>query len=300
MMPAPALQVSLAELQGYQVAADRLHLDRLFRRGLQSASGRVGPQTGRGLEFREVRAYQPGDEPRYLDWKVTARRGQPYTRTFHEEHQRPVMLFVDLASQLQFGRVGSKAVLAARLAALLGWSAVLDKDRVGGWIQTDQQSYWQAPVDTRSRYIPFLNRLADCTAQLGALQPRPAGQLDAALEAFSQRLPRNSLVLLISDFVGWQDTGLLQRLARRFPLQLLHLTDPLDQALPQEAGAVEVDGQRLPLTDALRRDWAMAFTDRQQALRKALGHRGSYLTLSTTADEQWMQEFITLAPLRNR
>lgn len=289
MTAAVQLSVSLQELQGLRAAASQLRLGRLLQKNRPAAVGRTGPQVGRGLEFREVRSYQPGDDPRYLDWKVTARRGQPYTRVFHEEHQRPVMLFVDLASQLQFGQAGSKAVLAAKLAGVLGWSALHEKDQIGGWIETDEQSFWQPPLATTRAFSPFLARLASCTQALGELKPRPAGQLDAALDAFARRLPRDSLVVLISDFVGFTQSQLLQRLAGHFPLQLLHLTDPLDQQLPSQGGSVLLDGQRLPMTQELADSWAAAFTERSHQLRRALGYRGSYQQLSTAAAQDWLQ-----------
>ncbi|SFX60733.1 DUF58 domain-containing protein [Marinospirillum alkaliphilum] len=288
-----ALQVTLAELQGLQAAARHLQLDQLYRRGHQASSGHAGPRTGRGLEFREIRSYQPGDDLRYLDWKVTARRGEPYTRTFHEEHRRPLMLFVDLASQLQFGQAGSKAVLAARVAGLLGWSALQGKDQVGGWIETDQQRYWQAPVDRPQTYSPWLARLADCTAQLADMQLRPAGQLDAALDAFARRLPRGSLVMLISDFVGWQSAVLLKQLVRRHPVQVLHLTDPLDHTLPADAGPVWLNGQFERVSKHLQQQWSEAFHARQQALRQALGQSGSYLQLDTSSGSNWMEQLFS-------
>lgn len=289
MIAPVALSVSLSELQGLRSAARQVHLGRLLQKNRPAAVGRTGSQVGRGLEFREVRSYQPGDDPRYLDWKVTARKGQPYTRVFHEEHQRPVMLFVDLASQLQFGQAGSKAVLSAKLAGVLGWAALHDKDQMGGWIETDEQSFWQPPLSTTTAFSPFLARLAACTQALGDLKPRPAGRLDAALDAFARRLPRDSLVVLISDFVGFSQPRLLQQLASRFPLQVLHLTDPLDQQLPDRGGPVLMGGQKIPLNQALRDSWAAAFIERSKQLQAALGYRGSYRQLSTTTAQDWLK-----------
>ncbi|NLW04700.1 MAG: DUF58 domain-containing protein [Pseudomonadaceae bacterium] len=284
-----ALSVTLPQLQALAKVASNLHLNKLLSKNCHRLGGRNGPAIGRGLEFREVRGYQAGDDLRHLDWKVTARRGQPYTRVFHEEYQRPVMLFVDLASQLQFGQVGSKAVLAAKVAALLGWSALQDKDLVGAWIETDQQSYWQPPVKQARAFSPFLARLATISQNLGKLQPRAAGQLDKALKTFVQRLPKGSLVILISDWVGWTDANLIKRLAKQGPLLVVHLTDPLDKNLPSNAGAVVLQGKVQPVTPALQTAWQATFLQRSAALKAAAGQQASYLHLSTINPSNWLK-----------
>lgn len=283
------LSVTLSQLHALRTSTNGLHLNRLLKKHRHTPAGRSGPVVGkgvgRGLEFREVRSYQAGDDLRHIDWKITARRGEPYTRVFHEEHQRPVMLFIDLASQLQFGQAGSKAVLAAKVAAVLGWSALHDKDLVGGWIETDERSYWQPLVQQARKFSPFLARLAEVTQNLGELKPRPAGHLNQALETFAQRIPKGSLVVVISDWVGWTNTDVLKRLAQRYPLLVVHLTDPLDQNLPNNAGSVILQGKLQPVTPALQQAWQMAFLTRVAALKSALGQQGSYLSLSTATSQ---------------
>lgn len=279
-----ALDVTLSQLYALRSHAKALHLNAILKKNRQATDGRVGIAAGRGLAFREVRSYQAGDDLRHLDWKVTARRGEPYTRMFHEEQQRPVMLFVDLASQLQFGQAGSKAVLAAKIAAVLGWTALQDKDRVGGWIETDQQSIWQPLVQQARGFSSFLSCLAAITQSLGELKPRPAGHLDKALEAFARRLPKDSLVIIISDWVGWTNSALLKYLNQHYALLLVHLIDPLDQNLPSNAGAVVVQGKVQRVTPALQHAWQAAFLQRVTALKAAVGQKASYLPLSTAAD----------------
>ncbi|MDR9468659.1 DUF58 domain-containing protein [Marinospirillum sp.] len=288
----PALAVSLKELYGLRAPASAVSLQRLMRGSLPGAEGRVMNQPGRGLEFREVRSYQPGDDPRYIDWKVTARRGQAYTRVFEAEHQRPVALFVDQTSALQFGSLASKAVMAARLAALLGWAALADKEKVGGWIETDEGGYWESPVAGQPRFLRWLARLVDCNRQLEAIRPRVPGQLDRALAAFRQRLPASSLVILISDFRSFQAQQLIKRMSRQYALLAIQLTDPLDYQLPQLNAQVEVDGETQPLTQALHQSWSQGFAQQQRTLRQALGHRGRFLELSTQDEKQLLARLL--------
>src|ERR1700735_1742889 len=87
---------------------------------------------GRGLEIEEVRPYVAGDDPRHIDWRVTARRGRPHTKLFREERERPVWLLVDLGPAMFFGsQLQLKSMAAVRAAALLAWAAALGGDRVG-------------------------------------------------------------------------------------------------------------------------------------------------------------------------
>lgn len=281
------LSVTLSQLHALQSVAAGVQLNQLLKKKRQTAIGLNGPLVGkgagRGLEFREVRSYQAGDDLRHIDWKVTARRGEAYTRVFHEEQQRPVMLFVDLASQLQFGQAGSKAVLAAKVAAILGWSALQGKDRVGGWVETDEQNFWQPPLEQARNFAPFLSRLASVTQNLGELKPRAAGHLDKSLEAFVQRLPKGSLAIIISDWVGWKNSALLKRLRQTHSLLVVHLTDPLDETLPNNLGSVVLQGKLQPVTPALQQAWRAAFLQREAALKTAVGQQGSYLQLSTVS-----------------
>lgn len=88
---------------------------------------------GRGMEFDEVRAYQPGDDIRTIDWRVTARTGRTHTKLFQEERERPVLLLSDARRAMRFGtRDCFKSVLSARVTALLTWVALAGNDRVGG------------------------------------------------------------------------------------------------------------------------------------------------------------------------
>ncbi|MGB6451891.1 MAG: DUF58 domain-containing protein, partial [Steroidobacteraceae bacterium] len=101
-------------------------------RRVLSAGPHASSHRGRGLEFQEVRQYVPGDDPRSIDWRVTARRGRPHTKLFREERERPVWLLADLNPALYFGtRRQLKSAVVVRAAALLAWIAALGGDRVG-------------------------------------------------------------------------------------------------------------------------------------------------------------------------
>jgi len=167
-----------------------------------------------------------------------------------------------------------------------------DKDLVGGWIETDQQSYWQPAVKQAREVSPFLARLATITQNLGELKPRAPEQLDKALDAFARRLPKGALAVVISDWVGWANPTSLKRLAQRGSLLLVHLTDPLDQNLPANAGPVVLQGKIQPVTSALQEAWQAAFLQRVANLKKAVGQQAGYLQLSTTNQDNWLKPLL--------
>lgn len=137
-IPAPcgehAIRPSLDDLIRLSHPAAGLSLARPTVRALQSGQY-LSAFKGRGMEFDETRPYAQGDDVRHLDWRVTARTGKPHTKLFREERERPVLLSVDYRASMRFATRGMfKSVMAARLAALVAWSALRHGDRIGGQI----------------------------------------------------------------------------------------------------------------------------------------------------------------------
>ncbi|MBY0274525.1 DUF58 domain-containing protein, partial [Candidatus Binatia bacterium] len=129
---------SVAELVALRSDAARLDASPRGRVRTLHAGAYASAFRGRGMEFDETRAYQPGDDVRAIDWRVTARTGRVHTKLFHEERERPVLLLVDQRMHMRFGtRDAFKSVVAARAAATVAWAARDQGDRVGGLIVTD-------------------------------------------------------------------------------------------------------------------------------------------------------------------
>jgi len=115
---------------------------------------------GRGMEFDESRPYQPGDDARNLDWKVTARTGKPFTKLFREERERSVLLWVDYRAPMHFATRGLfKSVLAARTAALLAWGAIHHSDRLGGLIFSESGHLEVRPQQGKHAVLNFIRQL---------------------------------------------------------------------------------------------------------------------------------------------
>jgi len=190
---------------------------------------------GRGMEFADVREYQPGDEVRSIDWNVTARLNEPFVKRFVEERELTLMLAVDLSPSRAFGSGGaSKRQAGAELAAVLALSAPRHTDKVGLVCFTDR-------IET---VVPAKKGLRHALRIVRELLYRgPVGRgtdISLAVDYVSSLLHRRSIVFLLSDF---QDRGyerLLRVAGRRHELIAVTATDPRELELPN-AGLIEVE-----------------------------------------------------------
>ena len=182
---------------------------------------------GRGLEFDEVRAYQPGDDVRSIDWHTTARTGTVQIKQNVEERGLTVMLAVDISGSGHFASGGqSKRELAAELAAVVALSAVLNHDRVGLLLFSDQLEFYLPPRGGRRQALAII------TAVLGH-PPRGRGtSLRLALQALGSALRRRATVFVLSDFLDHGFERALRIAARRHDVIALPLEDPAECCVP--------------------------------------------------------------------
>ncbi|MFO7587369.1 MAG: DUF58 domain-containing protein [Gemmatimonadota bacterium] len=189
---------------------------------------------GHGVEFAEVREYQPGDPFQAIDWKVTARMGRPFVKRFVEEKELSVLIAVDLSGSLGTGTRGcTKRELVLEVAALLGLAATRNNDRVGLLLFTDRVERWIRPRRGRGRLRHLLHAL---------VSHRPEGtgtDLALALRTAVRALKTRSLVFVLSDFRSAGFGRELAVAARRHDVVGIQVRDPSDEELPP-AGIVEV------------------------------------------------------------
>ena len=150
---------------------------------------------GQGVEFDEVREYQPGDDIRTIDWNVTARTGRPHIKKYVEERELTVMILVDASRSARFGSVKQlKSRLAAEVAALLAFSAIRNNDKVGLIIFTDQIEKFIPPRKGQGHVLRVIREIL-------YHEPRKTGtDLSLALEYLSRVLSRRAIAFVISDF----------------------------------------------------------------------------------------------------
>ncbi len=228
---------------------------------------------GLGIEFEEVREYQPGDDVRTIDWNVTARNGRPFVKRYREERELTVMLAVDISGSQQFGsRQQFKSELVAELGATLAFSAIQNNDKVGLLLFTDRvERFVRADQGTR-HVLRVIREL---------LYHQPAGRgtdIGSALEYLERVLTRRAVIFVISDFVAPEFWQPLKSLRRRHdvipvlvsdrrerelpPVRLVELYDPETgrQAVVDTSSSrlrrkltEQFDRRRAALTDGLRR-----------------------------------------------
>lgn len=279
--------------------AELIELGRVFenppRRGPRRRVGAplAGPHAsrfrGQGMEFSEVRAYQPGDDLRSIEWRVTARTGRVHSKLYEEERERPVWLVADLGASMRFATRGVfKSVAAARAAALFAWQAHRAGERVGGLFLSPAMAAELPPGRTRRHLLGVLGALADGTADaVAGAEP----SLAAELRRLRAKVRTGSRVVVLSDFYGLDDEleGVLQALARRCDVSLVWVYDRLEAEAPPPGHYRVSDGREVArLLVRSRREWrrsyAARFFERGGRLRSlASRHRMELLRLRTDA-----------------
>jgi len=182
---------------------------------------------GRGIEFEDVRPYQPGDEIRSIDWNVTARTGQPFIKRFVEERDLTVYVLVDISASGDFGsRPQTKREAAAEIAGLLAFSAAVNHDRTGLMLFTDEVERYLQPAKGRSHVTQLLHEILSHEAK------SPKTSLAAPLEMLLHLARRRAVVFLISDFQDQGYEDLLQAASQVHDLVAISIADRNELELP--------------------------------------------------------------------
>jgi uncharacterized protein (DUF58 family) len=182
---------------------------------------------GQGMEFAEVREYQPGDEVRSIDWNVTARMRRPYVKRYIEERELTVMIAVDLSGSGQFGtRQRFKSDLASELSAVLAMSAIRNNDRVGTMLFTDTVEHVVPPRKGRRHALRLIRDML-------VFRPRGRGtDIAGATDYLNRMLPSKAIIFLVSDFLSPNIERPLKLLAQRHDLVAVTVEDPGELDLP--------------------------------------------------------------------
>jgi uncharacterized protein (DUF58 family) len=270
------VRATLPELIRLKPAGESLNLAALRVRAL-GGGGHLSPFRGRGVEYDESRLYQPGDDLRTMDWRVTARTGKPHTKVFRDERDRPVIIWLDLRRPMHFATRGVfKAVRAAQTAAVVAWSAVANGDRLGGLIFSEHEHVELRPRLGRRAAL----RLFQAISQDSMWETETSAQGDepAHAEHTLARLTRvarpGSVIFLLSDFrnLGERFERNLRQLAGHCDVFLVHLFDTVEVDLPppgryrihSETGTVAIDTD----SDVARRRYHVQFQERRALLEK--------------------------------
>ena len=255
-------QATLTELIALnrQAASLKLHAKRIRSRQSGQYLSRM---KGRGMEFDESRPYEPGDDVRNIDWRVTARTGKTHTKMFREERERPVFISVDSRASMFFATQGRyKSVIAAELTSLLAWTAHQQGDRVGGEIFNENDHTEFRPRRGQQNILHLIKQLSSLTVTTNA-QP-------TSLEEPFRRLQRivhpGSLACVISDFRGLDEAASTQliNISRHCEVLLIHIYDPLEVALPDRGHYRVSFGERIMNINATNRQYRQHYSEHFQ------------------------------------
>jgi len=277
---------------------------------------------GQGMDFDEVREYQPGDEVRTIDWNVTARMNHPFVKKFREERELTVMLVVDLSGSGRFGSgQQSKRALMAELAAVIAFSAIRNQDKVGLLLFTETVEKFVPPAKGRRHVLRVVRDVL-------FFKPQFTGtNTNGALDFLNKVLPHRAVVVVVSDFLGETNPGraavrahlrrnvlhsetlgrlsqnILNQVGRRHDVIALQVGDPREQALPDVGRLLLQDAEtgevvEINTSDVRRRE---AFETRAKKSQKELdrlfrGARVDHLKILTPKDgapeDAYMSELV--------
>lgn len=191
---------------------------------------------GQGLDFDDFREYQHGDEVRFIDWNVTARMNEPFVRKFREERELSVIMAVDVSGSADFGSHHlSKRELSAEIAAVLGFSALQNGDKVGLLIFAGEPLMFIPPAKGTRHLLRMIREI------LMARPVKRGTSIEEACNVLIKSLKRKSLVFMISDFHAEVLDRPLGKLAKKHETVAMRVVDPVEQNLPRVGKVVLVD-----------------------------------------------------------
>jgi len=296
-----ATQVNLQHLIHLRYQSTHLALGSQRKAYSALAGNYSSPFKGRGLNFDEVRPYQPGDDIRNIDWNVTARTDKVHSKVFKEERERPVFIIVDLSSSMYFGtRHCLKSVTAAKAAALFAWAGADNNNRIGGLVFNNTSHMEMRPKSGHQGVLRFLKLLTDFhnnkgqnnkgqsqkSPQPGIKSPQPGikshdiprdlNTLPLNLELLFARIQKviqtGSIVLFASDFNNTNEEILkhIRYIALHNDLLLAHIYDPLETELPPPGQYGISNGEQYQLLDthdaSLRKAFQALFQDKVEEI----------------------------------
>ncbi|HED16993.1 MAG TPA: DUF58 domain-containing protein [Gammaproteobacteria bacterium] len=288
----PATRVSLDELITLGQQARKLNLIRKRGALAQLAGNHASRFRGRGMDYQESRIYQPGDDVRSMDWRVTARTGRPHTKLYQEERERPVVVCVDLNPGMFFASQGAlKSVVAVRAASLIGWATINHGDRIGALLFNGDH-HELAPRGGKHGVLRLIRQLVAQSDPLENLKhpPHPQGLNDALARLRRVSRPGN-LIFLLSDFYGINDeTGNhLMRLRQHNDVVAIQIIDALELTPPPPARYGVSDGRQQGILDTrsatARKAYSDFFSLHHKAVQDLMRSRAIPLLLLSTGDD---------------
>ncbi len=245
LLQSNGVRCQLDELVRYRALARKLNLQAAGNVKSVMSGALTSRFKGRGMEFDEARHYQPGDDIRSIDWRVTARTGKTHTKLYREERERPVLIYIDLSASMHFGtQLLYKSIQALHAAALITFSALSRGDKIGCMVVTDTTDIERKPKSTAKHALGMLNQMVQIQQQaVDHSGEKVAKDNNSAQLAKLSMLARpGTLVYVISDFSEFDQHAYatLGKINRHCEVRPLRIFDPIEQALPVVKGVQDV------------------------------------------------------------
>lgn len=231
---------------------------------------------GRGMEFEEIRAYSFGDDVRDIDWRVTARKQQPYTKLYTEEKDREVYVLLDLSPQMLFGtKKELKAVTAAKIAARIGWQSLKNKDRFGCLLYDGTAPVLFKANNSQANMMLIFNKIAQASQKIinNPSLVSEDGYLKKSINLLEKAVKHRAIVFIVSDFSDFSEETkkVMAMLAKKANVTCVNILDCLEKQ-PPIAGEymAQQAGQQLvfsSVSDSFREEYVHYFRDKHQQLK---------------------------------
>lgn len=245
---------------------------------------------GRGIEMEEVREYQFGDDVRDIDWRITARKEKPYTKVYAEERDKEIYVWLDLSAIMMFGSVKElKSVTASKIAALLGWIALNNKDRFGCVIFDGKRSWLFKPKNDRAYLATILKKIEEVGKYVLQNVQEDSAEKTKSLKLLQTHIKTGAGVFVISSFGSWgsdYDTELVA-LAKKTKMFVVDVFDRLEEKAPKAGQYMaEYNGEKV-LIDTSSRNYRKKYTDyfaQKRQDRKEFCHKFGCQMVSFSSD----------------
>jgi len=240
---------------------------------------------GRGMEFEEVRAYGFGDDVRDIDWRVTARKNETYTKVFAEEKDREVYVVLDLSPYMLFGtKKELKSVSAAKLGALLGWQSLVNKDRFGLILYDGVETKFFKPQSSQKSFMAILNAIVSATKNVAEKSKNKSFEQKSGLENPMQFLQyiikSHAMVFILSDFKYITDLKPLVALTKRSRVYCVNIYDVIEEVPPASGEYMaEYNGEKLVFdtsSETYKRTYYYHFLDKRRKVENFCKRFGCY------------------------
>ncbi|MCY3883489.1 MAG: DUF58 domain-containing protein [Gammaproteobacteria bacterium] len=259
---------------------------------------RISVQRGRGVDFDEVRLYQPGDDVRNIDWKVTARKQIPHTKVYTEEKERPTLIVVDQTMSMFLGSANRlKSVAAAEIAARIAWRTLAERDRVGGVVLADDRIDVVKPYRNGTAVVRVLNAIVGANTELNVSRVN-SNSKQSKSEAWRKLLLRirrvasaHHRIFIVSDFASVEFSAIEDLLSRgrHHEMQAIHVYDEIERTLPPANYYNVTNGVSQLMFHSgrrsLRDEYSARFADRTNQLRVVCINNNVSFTSVSTDDE---------------